>query len=58
LWFNVNTIAALNTGLTVQQQDLRVWTPDMIGSICFLVSSAMGLHAVHAERKTERTAAG
>jgi hypothetical protein len=25
----------------VQRVDLRVWTPDVFGSICFLVSSAL-----------------
>jgi len=57
LWFNVNTIAALGTGLATQQQDLRIWTPDMIGSVCFLVSSALALPAVPAGRAADRTAA-
>jgi hypothetical protein len=57
LWFNINTIAALGAGLTVHQQDLRVWTPDMIGSVCFLVSSALAMPGPHAERDPARTAA-
>lgn len=57
LWFNVNTIAALNTSLTVQQEDLRVWTPDMIGSVCFLVASTLALWVVRRERGVERAAA-
>jgi YrhK-like protein len=46
VWFNVNTFAALQTGLTIREQDLRVWTPDMIGSVCFLVSSWLALTTV------------
>ena len=39
LFFNVTTFEALNTALTVHQQNLRVWSPDFFGSICFLVAS-------------------
>jgi hypothetical protein len=46
LWFNINTFNALRTGLTVQQQNLRIWTPDFIGSICFLVASELALIVV------------
>jgi len=37
--FNINTLDALLPGLNWLQQDLVIWTPDMIGSVCFLVSS-------------------
>jgi hypothetical protein len=46
LWFNVNTFAALFADQTAQHDDLRVWTPDMIGSICFLVASGLALQEV------------
>jgi hypothetical protein len=39
LFFNVTTFEALNTAFTVSQQNLRVWSPDFFGSICFLVAS-------------------
>src|SRR5262245_59126297 len=39
IWFNINTFDALQQGLDVHQQNLRIWTPDFVGSICFLVSS-------------------
>jgi hypothetical protein len=39
LFFNVSTFAAMDTSLDAKQADLRVWTPDVFGSICFLVSS-------------------
>ena len=38
--FNVSTFAALRVGLDVQQQQRRVWVPDLYGSIAFLVASA------------------
>ena len=39
LFFNVTTFEALNTAFTVHQQNLRVWSPDFFGSICFLIAS-------------------
>jgi hypothetical protein len=33
-------------GLTTRQQNLRIWTPDMIGSACFLVASWLALAEV------------
>ncbi len=39
LWFNLNTFNAMRVGLTIKQEDLRIWTPDFVGSICFLVAS-------------------
>jgi len=38
LLFNLNTYDALGSG-TWQYLDLAVWTPDMVGSVCFLLSS-------------------
>jgi YrhK-like protein len=31
----------MNTALTTHQANVRVWAPDLIGSACFLVSSAL-----------------
>ncbi|WFB34536.1 hypothetical protein P3T73_10220 [Kiritimatiellota bacterium B12222] len=39
LLFNMNTLDALWPGLNWFQQDVLIWVPDVIGSICFLVSS-------------------
>jgi hypothetical protein len=39
LFFNVTTFSAFLTDLTTQQQHRIVWTPDALGSICFLVAS-------------------
>ncbi|TML06615.1 MAG: hypothetical protein E6G41_06485 [Actinobacteria bacterium] len=41
LFFNVNTFAGMQEGLTTRQELLRVWTPDIVGSICFLVASEL-----------------
>ena len=38
IFFNLSTLHALQD---VERVDLRVWTPDVFGSVCFLVSSAM-----------------
>jgi len=39
LLFNLNTGDALIAGLGWEGQELLIWTPDMVGSICFLVAS-------------------
>ncbi|MCC7077775.1 MAG: hypothetical protein IT198_11665 [Acidimicrobiia bacterium] len=39
LWFNVNTFASMRVGSDVHEEIRRVWTPDFVGSICFLVAS-------------------
>jgi hypothetical protein len=39
--FNLNTFDALNNALTAHQANVRVWTPDMVGSACFLVASVL-----------------
>ncbi len=41
LLFNISTFAALNASLSADQADHRVWTPDVLGSIAFLVASAL-----------------
>jgi YrhK-like protein len=38
LLFNVNTFHALQQGLDAQAYDRLVWTPDAVGSACFLAS--------------------
>jgi len=38
LFFNVNTFHALQEGLDAHAYDRLVWTPDLVGSACFLVS--------------------
>lgn len=43
LLFNLNTFDAMLPGLGWLRQDLLVWTPDVIGSICFLVASWLAL---------------
>lgn len=43
LLFNVNTADGLIAGLGWRGEDALVWTPDMVGSICFLVASQAAL---------------
>ena len=41
LLFNFDTADAMLGTLSWREDDLLVWTPDMLGSICFLVSSLL-----------------
>ena len=41
LFFNVTTFAGMKHGLSTSQSNRRVWAPDALGSICFLVSSEL-----------------
>jgi hypothetical protein len=49
LFFNVTTFMALSTSLSNAHYDRVVWRPDAFGSVCFLVSGAIGFAA--AERR-------
>jgi hypothetical protein len=39
LFFNVSTFDAMNEALDTSAENRLVWTPDVFGSICFLVAS-------------------
>jgi hypothetical protein len=52
VFFNITTFTAMNDALTTEQEDIRVWAPDALGSICFLVASALALAAVQGRRDT------
>jgi hypothetical protein len=41
LYFNVSTGNALRADLTAQAAHQHVWRPDAVGSVCFLVASAL-----------------
>jgi drug/metabolite transporter (DMT)-like permease len=41
LFFNLSTFQGLKRGLDARQSDLRVWAPDVFGSVCFLLSSTL-----------------
>ncbi len=42
VFFNITTFMALNQALTTTAEiDRRVWRPDALGSVCFLVASAL-----------------
>ncbi len=46
LFFNWTTLAGLNDALDTQERIHRVWAPDALGSICFLVASEVAIVAV------------
>jgi hypothetical protein len=50
LLFNLSTYDALRTALDTQQENRLVWTPDVFGSICFLVSSAIAFAVCRDQR--------
>jgi YrhK-like protein len=41
VFFNLSTFTAMKHGLTTTQSNRRVWAPDALGSICFLLSSEL-----------------
>jgi hypothetical protein len=41
IFFNLSTFAAMKHGLDTRQTNARVWGPDALGSICFLISSEL-----------------
>jgi hypothetical protein len=41
VFFNLSTFAAMKHGLSTRQSNRRVWGPDALGSVCFLVSSEL-----------------
>ena len=53
--FNVSTFVAVDERLDPHAADLLVWTPDALGSICFLVASALASYAVWEQRGDRRT---
>ncbi len=46
LYFNVSTGAAMIANLAAQAEDRYVWRPDAVGSLCFLVASALAWYEV------------
>ncbi len=45
LFFNLSTFHALQDGLSAQETNRLVWAPDVLGSVCFLVSGALAYSA-------------
>jgi len=41
--FNINTADAMLAGLGWEGEDLLVWTPNMVGCVCFLVASQLAV---------------
>src|SRR5262249_40291823 len=53
LLFNVDTFRALQTGIDNVQYDRLVWTPDAVGSACFLVSGLLAYSLVRGMRGSD-----
>jgi hypothetical protein len=43
LLFNISTFDGMLDTLSSDHEDLLVWTPDVFGSVCFLIASAIAL---------------
>jgi hypothetical protein len=41
--FNFNTADAMISGLSWAEEELLIWTPNILGSVCFLVASQLAL---------------
>jgi hypothetical protein len=56
LFFNVSTFTAMSDQLSAHQANLLVWSPDLFGSVCFLVSSVLAeiavIHAIVLVRRS------
>jgi len=50
LFFNLSTYDALRTGLSTEQEDRLIWSPDVFGCACFLISSWIAWREVSGER--------
>lgn len=48
IFFNVSTFRAMQTSIDTSQVDRLVWAPELVGSICFLVSGVLAYRAVRA----------
>ena len=46
LFFNVSTFFAMSGHLSTRKANLLVWSPDLFGSVCFLVASGLAEAAV------------
>ncbi len=54
LFFNVTTLVATADALTPHQAQAHVWRPDFLGSVLFLVSSAIAMVAVRRDHMPHR----
>ena len=52
VFFNISTFHALQAGLQATEYNRLVWTPDALGSICFLVSGCLAYLKVRGSRRT------
>jgi hypothetical protein len=55
IFFNVSTFRALQAGLDAVTYDRLVWAPDLLGSICFLVSGVLAYLEVRRQSRRARS---
>jgi YrhK-like protein len=54
LLFNLDTFDAMQTGLSTQQDDRLIWTPDLVGSAAFLISGALAYRVASSTGERDR----
>ena len=54
LLFNLSTFDAMQDNLSTPHEDRLVWTPDLIGSICFLLSGALAYRVAAGATRRDR----
>jgi hypothetical protein len=54
LLFNVSTYNALQDSLTIQEENRLIWTPDLVGSIAFLISGVLAYRVAAATGRRDR----
>ena len=54
VFFNVNTFRAMQDGYDAADVNRLIWTPDAIGSACFLISGVLAYLAVRGQAGVER----
>ncbi|MDP9228207.1 MAG: hypothetical protein M3M99_04040 [Actinomycetota bacterium] len=57
LAFNVSTFLGMLDGLDAKLENLLVWSPDAVGSACFLVASAIATLVARADSRVARRSA-
>ena len=56
LLFNLSTFAAMQDGLSTEQENRLVWAPDVFGSAAFLVSGALAYRVADRARRAPAAA--
>jgi hypothetical protein len=52
LLFNVSTFRAMQDGLSTHQENRLIWAPNLLGSVAFLISSALAYRVANRARRS------